>query len=976
MISRPIYAIKQAIKQLWRNKAMGVASIFAISSMLLILGLFFIISININVTAETVKQDYDSIEVFLLDDVGSREREELMDEIQNWKNVSSIEYRSKKEAMDILKKRWAENGYLLDSLQENPLPNSIIIKADSLENAEEIAREAESLDGVEDVKYYQDVVDKLLKATKFLQIAAIVIMGFLVIISVVVVSNTIKLTVFNRSEEIEIMKYVGATNWFIRGPFLVEGIIIGAVSALIASGVVLLLYDRIIALIGQDVLTVLSMSLVPISFLGVNLLWIFLAIGVSIGAWGSIISMRRFLDTQKGDTNDKNDKRNRFNHFAGNDFWRFQRFCHNFDGSKYLDSGLRIKINIPDPTTSTTPPHFPRVRDISVTALDGKTRVYYDYISAESDPTDSTGKKYLLHTNIEYIIAEEPSSAPVSVFKSNGYNSEPYKGYLIPRYKFAAGANLLFVVESVTTETSGGMRENNINIRKFVDKDNANPANGMEEAASAFTEIIGEIGKTENYPSVNDARVWKSDLYILSTTNEDLYPSKPGKSPKIFGKILRFDDTGVNRIFPKGSDTGEKYNPSRFMKVSDDLFMVSSDAFISEPGNEYQQSNKKLVCNADGLVSKNPEEEVKAEFLKRLHTYDGITGFAFDKGDDETAYKPLRRSILWESNKDTSFKFWYGMSSAPSSEGKALDPSTNCKFTDVFCFDADYNLWIVEKDASKKYFAKKFEFKSVTDGFEASASEHIELIAYNSKTITSILDITVEKRPSATRIYFLYNDESDASQHYTNIDYITLSNPSTPVEAFKEEGDKTVTAITTDNYKLILARKVFGRYAIQNYADKSNPADGMEIASTRDIAAKIGTEDTVIVNDIKKWNSILYVLSSKTTGEFGSGSTTPPAISGTIIEIDDSNTISEPFTIPTTNPYRFIGIEEKAMAIAVDGFDTSDKDEPYKQVNKKYIQKKNMMNVVRVSAEFSKTIHKADDPSDPSNPKGYAWDQY
>ena len=100
-----------------------------------------------------------------------------------------------------------------------------------LESADQIAQQAATYDGIEDVKFYKDTVDKLLSATRYIQIAAVVVMVFLIIVSIVVVSNTIKLTVFNRAGEISIMKYVGATNWFIRGPFLAEGIIIGIISA-------------------------------------------------------------------------------------------------------------------------------------------------------------------------------------------------------------------------------------------------------------------------------------------------------------------------------------------------------------------------------------------------------------------------------------------------------------------------------------------------------------------------------------------------------------------------------------------------------------------------------------------------------------------------------------------------------------------------------------------------------------------------
>lgn len=132
--------------------------------------------------------------------------------------------------------------------------------------------------------------------THFVQLAAIIVMIFLIIVSIVVVSNTIKLTVFNRASEISIMKYVGATNWFIRGPFLAEGIIIGIISAGISVGISALLYQKIIDVIGAQVFSVLSMPMVPVGFLTYNFAWIFLALGISIGACGSIISMRKFLD--------------------------------------------------------------------------------------------------------------------------------------------------------------------------------------------------------------------------------------------------------------------------------------------------------------------------------------------------------------------------------------------------------------------------------------------------------------------------------------------------------------------------------------------------------------------------------------------------------------------------------------------------------------------------------------------------------
>lgn len=275
---------------------MSLASIFSILAMLLILGMFFVITVNINLFTEVVKQDYDQIEVFLLDDTDKAQAEQIMTQIRTHEGVTDVQYRSKAEALEILKERWGESGYLLDSLGKNPLPASILISVESLDNAGEVAAYAGTLDGIEDVQYYQETVEKLTKITNFLQIGALIIMAFLVVVSVVVVSNTVKLTVFARAKEIRIMKYVGATNWFIRGPFLAEGIIIGMLAALISTGLIALIYKELIAAIGAQVLAIVSMPLISTQYMTGNMLTIFLALGMSIGACGSIVSMRKFLD--------------------------------------------------------------------------------------------------------------------------------------------------------------------------------------------------------------------------------------------------------------------------------------------------------------------------------------------------------------------------------------------------------------------------------------------------------------------------------------------------------------------------------------------------------------------------------------------------------------------------------------------------------------------------------------------------------
>ena len=265
--------------------------------MMLILGLFFVLTVNVNLFTEMVKADYDQIEVFLEDSTSNEEAQEILEQVKVHEHVSDVQYRSKEDALKIMKKRWGENSYLLDTLGENPLPNSLLITVDSLESADEVTAYLDEFKGIEDVKYYKETVEKLTMVTDFLQIACLIIMAFLVIVSVVVVSNTIKLTVMARAKEISIMKYIGATNWFIRGPFFAEGVILGIFSSLVSAGITFAVYSKVVGAIGTQVMTILSSPLVPAGYMAGNLICIFLAMGVSIGACGSIISMRRFLDT-------------------------------------------------------------------------------------------------------------------------------------------------------------------------------------------------------------------------------------------------------------------------------------------------------------------------------------------------------------------------------------------------------------------------------------------------------------------------------------------------------------------------------------------------------------------------------------------------------------------------------------------------------------------------------------------------------
>lgn len=296
MFSRARYTLKQSISQIGRNKGMNITAVLAISAMMLILGLFFVSFVNVDLFANVIKQDYNIVEVFLDDNNTDAVNKDIGSRLKETKGVDKVEYRSKDDAIKIMKKRWGDNGYLLDSLSDNPLPNSYLVYVRDKSVADKISKSATSISGVEDIKYYQDTVEKLQRITNFIQTASIITMIFLIIVSVIIVANTIKLTVFARSKEISIMKYLGATDWFVRGPFLFEGIILGFVSATISTALMYVIYSRLIGVVGPDIMRMLSVPVVPTSYLIPNVMIIFIALGVGVGTCGSIISIRRFLD--------------------------------------------------------------------------------------------------------------------------------------------------------------------------------------------------------------------------------------------------------------------------------------------------------------------------------------------------------------------------------------------------------------------------------------------------------------------------------------------------------------------------------------------------------------------------------------------------------------------------------------------------------------------------------------------------------
>ena len=295
-MSRLAYTIKQAFSQMGRNKGMYFTTIMAITAMMLILGLFFVAFVNVDLFTETIEDDYNVVQVYAVEENDDAANQILMSNLQNLSGVSSVEYITKDDAMLTLKERWGDNAYLLDSLQDNPLPNSFMVYVMDKDSASLVAQNSRTMAGVDDVVYYQDTIDKLAKVSNFIEVGSIVCMIFLIVVSIIIVANTIKLTVFNRAKEIGIMKYLGATDAFVRAPFVVNGIVIGIISSAISTGLIYVVYKKIIDIVGADVNRMLSVSVVPAESLILNVFAIFICLGVGIGTIGSVISIRRFLD--------------------------------------------------------------------------------------------------------------------------------------------------------------------------------------------------------------------------------------------------------------------------------------------------------------------------------------------------------------------------------------------------------------------------------------------------------------------------------------------------------------------------------------------------------------------------------------------------------------------------------------------------------------------------------------------------------
>ena len=286
------YFVKEAAISLKRNNLMSFASITTVAISLVILGLFLIMVMNLNNMAAHLESQVQ-INVYLEDNLSEAERYEIGNNIKKIKGVEEITFVTKDEAIERFRERLGEQKYLLDALDDaNPLPYSYEVKLTLPEQVKSAAAEIAEYPGVKTAKFGQEAIEQLFKLTHMIRVFGVVLILFLVFATLFIISNTIRLTVFARRKEIGIMKYIGATDWFIRWPFIMEGMALGFGGALIATLVLRTSYSAITNQIYQSFM---FLPLIPqYPFLN-NLTILLIVLGMIIGALGSAISLKKFM---------------------------------------------------------------------------------------------------------------------------------------------------------------------------------------------------------------------------------------------------------------------------------------------------------------------------------------------------------------------------------------------------------------------------------------------------------------------------------------------------------------------------------------------------------------------------------------------------------------------------------------------------------------------------------------------------------
>lgn len=291
------YFIKSSLKGMYKNALMTIASVFVLMACMLIIGSVFLASENV-LSFMNKLEAQNEIVAFIDDDYGedSLSREQLCDKVRAVAGVSDVEYVTREQAFAEYRDSLGANREYLDGYdgEDNPLRNELRIHISDIELFESVVGTVSAMDEIANIRDSQDVVDMLLSMRRMLNMLGFWILVILAVVSLFIISNTVKLTMHSRRNEINIMKYVGATNGFIRFPFLLEGVIIGVVATVLAIAAQWCIYVyALIPAISQ--LTFLSDCIVSFRSATPGLLIIFGAIGLVVGVFGSMLSIRKYL---------------------------------------------------------------------------------------------------------------------------------------------------------------------------------------------------------------------------------------------------------------------------------------------------------------------------------------------------------------------------------------------------------------------------------------------------------------------------------------------------------------------------------------------------------------------------------------------------------------------------------------------------------------------------------------------------------
>ncbi|SHE29490.1 cell division transport system permease protein [Desulfofundulus australicus DSM 11792] len=287
------YYFREAFLSIFRNGWLSLAAAATVAISLVILGCSLLVVVNTDRLADQLESSVE-ISAFLKDGLEQEEIRELNDKIRFLPGVVEVQFVPKEEALQEMRRSFGSRQDILDGLEDdNPLPDTFRIKTRRADQVVEVARKISSLDGVEDVRYGQGLVERLVVVTRWIRVVGVGAMILVGAAAIFLISTTIRLSVFARRREIGIMKYLGATNWFVRFPFLIEGMVLGLLGSLLAAALV---YTGYLSLVEHMARAMPFIPLVSDGQVIFRLLAALVGLGLGIGALGSTISIHRFLN--------------------------------------------------------------------------------------------------------------------------------------------------------------------------------------------------------------------------------------------------------------------------------------------------------------------------------------------------------------------------------------------------------------------------------------------------------------------------------------------------------------------------------------------------------------------------------------------------------------------------------------------------------------------------------------------------------